>query len=68
MMRTIVLKLRMDEAQKEALLRTMEAYTIAFNMAAEWGFRNRTCNRITTHFGTYRRIRDCLPGLNSSLV
>jgi len=67
-MRTIMLKLRTDEAQKEALLRTMEAYTIAFNMAAEWGFRNRTCNRITTHFGTYRRIRDCLPGLNSSLV
>jgi len=67
-MRTIVLKLRIDEAQREALLRTMQAYTVAFNMAAEWGFRNRTYNRISTHFGTYRRIRDFLPGLNSSLV
>jgi len=57
MMRTIVLKLRIDEAQREALLRAMEAYTVAFNMAAEWGFRNRTYNRISTHFGTYRRIR-----------
>lgn len=55
MMRTIVLKLRMDEAQRGALLRTMEAYTITFTMAAEWGFRNQTCNRITTHFGAYMR-------------
>lgn len=67
-MRTIVLKLRTDGAQKEALLRTMEAYTVAFNMAAEWGFHSKCCNRMKVHFGTYREARAATPGLNSGLV
>jgi putative transposase len=63
-----MLKLRTDAEQRDALLRTMGAYTYAFNVSAEWGFQNKTCNRIGNHYGTYHEIRAEIPQLNSGLV
>ena len=68
MMRTIMLKLKSTEEDRTALLRTMEAYTVAFNMAAECGFANRTTNRFKAQDGIYHEIRNVIPELNSSLV
>ena len=68
MMRTVKLKLRCDEAQRNSLLRTMEAYTFAFNASATWGFNNKTSDRYKNHFGTYRSIRERVPTLSSTLV
>jgi predicted transposase len=44
MIRTMMLKLKTTEEQRNALLRSMEAYTFAFNVSAKWGFEN---SRIT---------------------
>jgi putative transposase len=68
MMRTMMLKLKCTEEDRTALLRTMEAYTVAFKMAADWGFANRTTNRFNAQDGVYREIRNAIPELNSSLV
>ena len=63
-----MLKLRTEAVQRDALLRTMEAYTFAFNASASWGFKNGTHNRIRNHRGTYFFIRAEIPNLNSGLV
>jgi putative transposase len=67
-MRTMMLKLKCSEGDKTALLKTMEAYTIAFDEAAEWCFLNQSTNRFEAQKGVYRRIREIIPMLNSSLV
>jgi putative transposase len=64
----MMLKLKCTEEDRTALLMTMEAYTVAFNMAADWGFANRTTNRFKAQDGVYREIRNVIPELNSSLV
>jgi len=68
MMRTMMLKLRATEEQKEALLRTMEAYSIAFNITSEWGFRNKQSNKFAAQEEVYYSIRERIPDLGASLV
>ncbi len=51
-----------------ALLRTMEEYTQAFDIVAEWGYRNHSNNKIDAHKNTYRTVRQQIPNLPSSLV
>lgn len=68
MMRTIMLKLRADEGQKQALLRTMEAYSVAFNMAADWGYKNRSHNYYAHQYGHYYEMREKNPDLNAGHV
>jgi len=63
-----MLKLRADEGQKQALLRTMEAYSVAFNMAADWGLLKRLCNHFDHHYGHYREMRSKNPELNAGHV
>jgi putative transposase len=64
----MMLKLRTDAEQKSALLGTMEAYTLAFNESARWGYHNRTYNRFANHHATYHGIRAEIPELSSGLV
>jgi putative transposase len=64
----MMLKLKCSEEDKTALLKTMEAYSKAFEMAAEWGFSNRITNKFEAQKGVYRIIREFVPKLNSSLV
>jgi predicted transposase len=45
MFRTIGLKLVLEEGQKASLLRTIEAYTLAFDDTVRWGWRNRVSNK-----------------------
>lgn len=68
MQRTIKLKLQIEEEDKILLLKTMELYTIAFNVSSDWGFKNKTANKIDNHKATYRTIRDLIPELPSSLL
>lgn len=50
------------------LLKTATMYTQACQLALEYGFRNKTHNKKKLNAGTYRRIREQLPLLPSSLV
>ncbi len=68
MMRTVTLKLRCDEAQKAALLATMEAYTTAFDISAHWGFKNHSDNPFRHQYAIYYYIRDQVPELPAALV
>jgi putative transposase len=63
-----MLKLLINEEDRVSLLRTMEAFTFAFDTSAKWGYHYRTCNRIRNHHGTYHKIRSEIPELNSGLV
>ncbi len=67
-MRTLRVKLLVDEEERRALFATMEAYTEAYNIAATWGYFNQTANRREVHRGTYRLIRDTVKGLPAMLV
>lgn len=67
-LRTITFKLRLTEADSEALLSTMRAYTQAFATSAKWGYQNHSWNRVDNHNATYRQIRQATPSLPSSLV
>jgi putative transposase len=64
----MMLKLNCTDEDKVSLLKTMEAYTMAFDIAAEWGLANRTTNRFKAQKGVYGKIRELIPQLNSSLV
>lgn len=68
MQRTVRLKLHVSEDDKEILLKTMEAYTLAFNISAKWGFENKKFNKMANHEATYRPTRDAVPELPSSLL
>lgn len=52
----------------EPLLKTANMYTQACQLALDYGFRNKTCNKKKLNAGTYRHIRKQLPLLPSSLV
>jgi len=66
--RTLKLKLDLDEEQEAILFRTMELYSRAFEISAQWGFRNRNSNKIDNHKATYRVVRESYPELQSYLV
>jgi putative transposase len=65
--RTIVFKLQMSNEDRAKLLDTMREYTKAFNASAEWGFANKTWNKVENHKATYRNVR-ANGNLPSSLV
>ena len=58
----------LTDEQKASLLRTMEAYTRAFDIAARWGYQNRCANKFEVHRGVYYTIRQEVPGLPAALV
>jgi IS605 OrfB family transposase len=66
--RTIKVKLDLDEDSKARALRTMEMYTEAYKIAAEWGFYNKECNKLKVHHATYYPTREIIPELPSTLV
>ncbi len=68
MIRTLKLKLVLTDGQKASLLRTMEIYTKAFEIAAQWGYQNRCANKFEVHRGVYYSIRQEVPGLPAALV
>jgi IS605 OrfB family transposase len=68
MQRTMRLRLETRHEDALALLRTMEEYTRAFDMVAEWGYQNHSNNKIDAHKNTYRAVRQQIPDLPSSLV
>ena len=57
MIRTLKLKLPLIDGQKASVLRTMGAYTRAFEIAAQWGYQNRNANKFAMHKGVYYTIR-----------
>jgi putative transposase len=67
MMRCLTFKLRLSEEDGAKLLNTMREYTKAFNTCAEWGYENRTWNKVENHKATYRQVRESSK-LPSSLV
>jgi IS605 OrfB family transposase len=56
------------DGQKASVLRTMGAYTRAFEIAAQWGYQNRNANKFAVHHGVYYTIRQEVPELPSALV
>jgi predicted transposase len=52
----------------EPLLKTATMYTQACQLALDYGFRNKTYNKKKLNACTYRRVREQLPLLPSSLV
>lgn len=67
-MRTLRLKMVLTEQQKGSLLRTMEAYTRAFEIAARWGYENHECRKLPVQYAIYYHIRAAVPELGASLV
>ncbi|WP_332450367.1 RNA-guided endonuclease InsQ/TnpB family protein [Methanoculleus sp.] len=68
MIRTITFKLQLPDGEATALLNTMRAYSTAFSMSAQWGFENRSWNKVENHKATYKAVRESVPDLPSSLV
>lgn len=68
MMRTVKVKLNLDEGQKISLLRTMEAYTDAFDRAAKWGYQNKVKNKFAMNKAIYYPLRGDVPALSASLI
>ena len=66
--RTLRLPLNVRPEDFPILLRTMEAYTQAFNISAQWGYENNSNNKLDNHKNTYRLTRNQVPDLPSSLV
>lgn len=67
-MRTVKVKLVLDEGQKSSLFRTMEAYSDAFNRAAKWGFQNRVKNKFAMNKAIYYSLREDVPSLSACLI
>lgn len=67
-MRTVKLELILTEAQKAALLRTMEEYTRAYNYATSWGFHHQECNKMKLQYATYYDMRAAIPELGAGLI
>jgi IS605 OrfB family transposase len=65
--RTLAFKLQVSDQDRARLIDTMREYTKAFNASAEWGFANRTWNKVENHKATYHEFRKT-SRLNSSLV
>jgi IS605 OrfB family transposase len=66
--RTIKLRLDTTEEHEGVLFRTMDLYNGAFDVSAQWGFRNQNCNKIDNHKATYQTVRRLFPELQSYLV
>jgi putative transposase len=56
-LRTVTFKLRLTALDKEAILNTMKAYTVAFSISAKWGFENHSWNKVDNHKATYKLTR-----------
>lgn len=67
-MRTVKLELVLTEEQKSALLRTMEAYTSAFDYAASWGYRHQQCSKRKLQYAIYYEMRAAIPDLGAGLI
>ncbi|HEY3273361.1 MAG TPA: transposase [Methanocella sp.] len=67
MIRTLAFKLQISKEDRTKLFNTMREYTKAFNASAEWGFANKTWNKVENHKATYRQVR-ANSSLPSSLV
>jgi predicted transposase len=67
-MRTLKLKVVLTEQQKGSLLRTMETYTRAFEIAARWGYQNRNAKKFDVYRGVYYAIRQEVPSLPAALA
>ena len=69
MYRTISLRINPRfEEDKARLLRTMELFAHAYNMSAEYGFKNKEANKIRNSMAVYHNIRNEIPELPASLV
>jgi IS605 OrfB family transposase len=67
-LRTIKLELKLTEQQKGSLLRTMEAYTKAFDIAARWGFQHQECGKLDLQYELYYPMRKAIPELGAGLI
>jgi putative transposase len=69
MYRTISLRLNHRyEEDKKKLLKTMEAFALAYNMSAEYGFEHRIQDKISNSMAMYHKIREAIPGLPGAMV
>ena len=68
MMRTLKLKMVLTEEQKRSLLRTMEAYTRAFDWAARWGYEHQECHKLRVQYAIYYQMREAIPELGAGLI
>ena len=67
-MRTIRLKLKVSPTGMARLLHTMEDFNRAVRMHLDWGWMNRTSNKMAMHAAAYRSVREEMPSLRASLV
>ncbi|MBI0583514.1 MAG: transposase [Methanomassiliicoccus sp.] len=58
----------LTEEQKGSLLRTMEAYTRAFDHAARWGFEHQKCGKLELQYAIYYEMRRAVPELGAGLI
>ena len=65
MFRTIQVRLT---GNTEPLLRTAMLYREACQIALDYGFENKSCDKNRVDDGTYKKIRKQIPQLNSALV
>lgn len=66
--RTIKLKLGLSNEEKDILKSTMNISNQVFNEVAEYGFCNKTHNKIKVHHATYYHIREKYPELPCAIV
>ncbi len=68
MQRTIRLKLKPTDAQRQALLETIVQQTACFNAVVELGWTRGVTNSVTLHQLSYRGLRESFPTLPAQLV
>ena len=68
MNRTIKLKVQLTHADKTALLKTMAVASDIFNSITDYGFKNKTFNKMNIHNATYYPLRKKYPEMPSSLL
>lgn len=64
----MLVKLKVEDADKPRLQATFSDYKEAWQCVSEWAFSNKTRNRSKVHSGTYKEVRLKYPNLNSGLV
>jgi len=68
MNRTIKFKLELSKEDMLKLISTMGTASKIYNKITEYGFKNKTHNKIKVHNATYKQIRQEHPSMPSSLV
>ena len=66
--RTIKLKVKLSEVDKETLRQTMILSNHVFNEIAQYGFDNHTHSKVSVHHATYYGIRGKYPELPCSIL